>query len=104
MASELGLQLEIQTAFTLQAARWKDCDDTTVLRENPVATSQNFRALFTHSLFLQASGNSDVTETDPIDSGVTVWDSALVMAYFLCKNPGEIRGDCAQPFPNRAGM
>ncbi len=40
----------------------------------------------------QASGDSCVTDSDPIDSGVTVWDSALVMAHFLCKNPQEIRG------------
>jgi hypothetical protein len=39
----------------------------------------------------QASGNTQVTDSDPIDSGVTVWDSALVMAYFLCKNPEEIQ-------------
>ena len=45
---------------------------------------------------LQASGDSRVTDSDPIDSGVTVWDSALVMAYFLCKNQNEIRGGCGE--------
>ncbi|KAJ1474034.1 hypothetical protein T484DRAFT_1833864 [Baffinella frigidus] len=39
-----------------------------------------------------SSCDASVTADDPIDSSVTVWDSALVLAHLLCRHPQTIKG------------
>lgn len=54
-----------------------------------------FRLPSGHVVAIQQSPSScdaSVTADDPIDSSVTVWDSALVLAHLLCRHPQTIKG------------